>query len=324
MPQEYTEAQKQEVLEMFNSVGISATIKHFKGRIGMYTIRSWCVPGWKEERTQKTTEYRAKTHTKAGQRKYSEDFKNDVRAYYIRFGLEATIQTYRDQVWPETIKYWCKAEHQLDVKQAALESYNENKSDPEFLKKRAEASREFRKTEHGKEYIKKYQEENYERYSENAKRHRAENLERYTILTQLYYTLNKERLNALNKIWYQANKDKLRKIELTRYHSNPITKISSAIRVGVRRALKYAKVGKEHPSIIYLGCDIETFKAHIEKQFKEGMSWENHGDWHLDHIKPLSILSNIEDVEVLKELCHYTNYQPLWKEENLSKYNKTT
>jgi hypothetical protein len=68
-----------------------------------------------------------------------------------------------------------------------------------------------------------------------------------------------------------------------------------------------------------LGCDYDFFKAYIERQFKQGMTWENHGKWHFDHIIPVSSAKNEEE---LIKLNHYTNFQPLWAEENLSKSNK--
>jgi hypothetical protein len=70
-----------------------------------------------------------------------------------------------------------------------------------------------------------------------------------------------------------------------------------------------------------LGCSWEEAKKHLEKQFSDGMSWENHGvnGWHIDHIIPLSSANTLEE---LKNLFHYTNLQPLWAFDNLSKGNK--
>lgn len=73
-------------------------------------------------------------------------------------------------------------------------------------------------------------------------------------------------------------------------------------------------------SIYYLGCSIEHARAHIERQFELGMTWENHGvlTWHIDHIRPLASfdLSKQEDVA---RATHYTNLRPVWASENLSK-----
>ncbi len=80
------------------------------------------------------------------------------------------------------------------------------------------------------------------------------------------------------------------------------------------------KDNKEKKSIEYLGCTIEEFKQHIEEQFKEGMSWDNHGEWHIDHITPLKYGN--PTLEEVVERLHYTNTQPLWAAENIAKGNK--
>ncbi len=68
-----------------------------------------------------------------------------------------------------------------------------------------------------------------------------------------------------------------------------------------------------------LGCTIKEFKVYIENKFTDGMTFENHGKWHLDHITPLASATTEE--EVIK-LNHYTNFQPLWAEDNLKKGSK--
>lgn len=68
-----------------------------------------------------------------------------------------------------------------------------------------------------------------------------------------------------------------------------------------------------------LGCSIEEFRKYIETKFQDGMTLENYGKWHLDHIKPISLAQTEE--EVIK-LCNYTNFQPLWAYDNMSKGNK--
>jgi hypothetical protein len=69
-----------------------------------------------------------------------------------------------------------------------------------------------------------------------------------------------------------------------------------------------------------LGCSIQDFRQHIEKQFKPGMTWQNYGfyGWHLDHILPCAHF-DLKDLEQQKLCFHYSNYQPLWWNENFSK-----
>ena len=70
-----------------------------------------------------------------------------------------------------------------------------------------------------------------------------------------------------------------------------------------------------------IGCNWEQLKKYLESKFQQGMSWENYAyyGWHIDHIIPLASASNREEME---KLCHYTNLQPLWAQDNLSKGDK--
>lgn len=70
-----------------------------------------------------------------------------------------------------------------------------------------------------------------------------------------------------------------------------------------------------------LGCSIEKFKLWMEMHWSDGMTWDNYGEWHIDHSKPLSSF-NLKNREELLKACHFTNLKPMWAEENLQKSNK--
>ena len=84
------------------------------------------------------------------------------------------------------------------------------------------------------------------------------------------------------------------------------------------------KFTKSKSTFKLLGCDMITFRSHVEKQFTEGMTWDNHGNgdnkWNFDHIKPL-LYKNPDQSEMEKRM-HYKNIQPMWAKENQSKNNR--
>jgi hypothetical protein len=81
-------------------------------------------------------------------------------------------------------------------------------------------------------------------------------------------------------------------------------------------AFKKLKYSRKSSVRQLLGADFEVVRAHLEETFKEGMSWSNHGLWHIDHRKPLA---GAADEDTLRQLFHYKNLQALWATENLSK-----
>ena len=96
-------------------------------------------------------------------------------------------------------------------------------------------------------------------------------------------------------------------------------KLIHTIRVRVKDVLRGHS--KSDSTINMLGCTINELWIHLEKQFKQGMTRENHGKWHIDHIKPCSSFDLTKPEEQAK-CFHYTNLQPLWASENLAKGSK--
>lgn len=178
---------------------------------------------------------------------------------------------------------------------------------------------------------KNYREQNPEARKLTIKNWKSKNPE----YDRNYYLNNTESINRRNKEWYENNKEKHRdnnkiwtekNIEKVReYHNNliklqrktdPLKRLIFNTRNRIISVLK----NKTKTSFDIVGCSPEFLKEHIEKQFTEGMSWDLMGRHiHIDHIIPLSSAKTEEEIY---KLCHYTNLQPLWAEDNLRKSNK--
>jgi predicted nucleic acid-binding Zn ribbon protein len=113
--------------------------------------------------------------------------------------------------------------------------------------------------------------------------------------------------------------DYMRKYHKERRDNDPKFNMIGRIRHRTREAIKRGGFTKRSKTYNMLGCEWETLKEHIEKQFVDGMSWDNMSEWDLDHIYPLSWCYTIEELEIYS---HYTNLKPLWREDNLKKGNK--
>lgn len=127
-----------------------------------------------------------------------------------------------------------------------------------------------------------------------------------------------EIINIIDDI---KTKKRLKNRELGRkYDKLPNRKIGNLLKKRIRCALKRSKSTKSFKTQELIGCSIEELKIHLESLFKPGMTWENRGvnGWHIDHIRPC-VSFNLSDPEQQKQCFHYTNLQPLWAEENMSK-----
>lgn len=100
----------------------------------------------------------------------------------------------------------------------------------------------------------------------------------------------------------------------------PIGHLAHSIRGRVYTSLKRGQQIKTQSTLNYLGASIDTIKEHIASKFEEGMSWDNHGEWHIDHIVPIKYDDPTLEQQI--ERLHYTNLQPLWAAENVSKNNR--
>jgi hypothetical protein len=104
--------------------------------------------------------------------------------------------------------------------------------------------------------------------------------------------------------------------KLAKRLQDPIFDMTMRLRARIWMAFRLKKWTKKASAHVLLGADYKTVSAHIESLFKNGMTWENRCQWHIDHIIPLASAKSIEE---LLPLFNYTNLQPLWAKENMSK-----
>ena len=150
---------------------------------------------------------------------------------------------------------------------------------------------------------------------------------------------NKKKHNDYNKKWREENEvyrknyyktfekqneemtEKRRKRYNKRRKMDPLFRLIINMRTQLNVILKEKNINKKNKTLDILGCTPQELKIHLEKKFKPGMNWANHGvyGWHVDHIVPLNLAKTIDDVEYL---MNYKNLQPLWATENILKSDK--
>lgn len=166
---------------------------------------------------------------------------------------------------------------------------------------------------------KTYRAKNKDKINSRKKLYRKLNPEAHKIISRRTYRKNLEKIKIRSKMMYQKNKKEIHLKMKIKYHTDIQYRLALNLR---RRMHKLIKRSDRNGSAVRdLGCSLNQFKLYIESKFSEGMSWDNYGKWHLDHIYPISRVDLTNRDEFLK-IAHYTNYQPLWAEDNLKKSNK--
>ena len=165
-------------------------------------------------------------------------------------------------------------------------------------------------------YNKSYYEKNKEKIINQVKEYSKKNDKKKYL--KEYYHNNKEKnkeYRKLNKERYKELRKKYRELK----KSDPLYQLSLRVRKLISKVIKRNGYSKKSKTQEILGIEFDGFKLYIENLFKEGMSWENFGEWHLDHKIPISWAENEDD---LVKLNHYTNLQPLWAKDNIKKNRK--
>lgn len=224
--------------------------------------------------------------------------------------LEKDITEYtnnkRNKDGKETICKACGKEKRKNTREKQLESQRKWRAkNPDYMK-------EYQQSEKRQEYQKKYYEANSQGYKDRKKEWRKENPQREKEARDKYREENKEKLNEYYREW-KAKK----RLDDMQYKLKE--NISRRIRYELNTLLKGKKSKR---TTEYIGCSIEELKEYIEKQFTEGITWDNYGSvWHIDHIIPCASW-NLEDEFENKCCWNFRNLRPLFASENQSKNDK--
>lgn len=229
--------------------------------------------------TKKYSDEELKQRRKESRRKYLAKNKNKRNKYQQEYRKKNRLELEHKYK-----KYYEKNRDKIRLKQ---KEYRKNNKDIILNK-----SREYHKKnkEREKEYRKNYRKNNPEK---DKKRH------------QDYYKNNKQKIS---KRINQYNKKRKKHDIGYKIKCNLVKRLCMVIKRNER---------KGH-TVELLGCSINDFKNHIKSKFTEGMTWENYGEWHIDHIIPCAVF-DFTKTEAQKFCFHYTNMKPMWGNENKSK-----
>jgi len=189
--------------------------------------------------------------------------------------------------------------------------------------------------EHRRDYAKKYKHNNPDKIIAKRKRHYERHKDKILKQTSEWQKKNPQKVKERNerwlkkhpgysafntKRWRRNNRDRFNKWSRN-YNKIPKKRIYHSMSANIKHCLKNKKNGYHWEDLV--GYTVYDLKKYLESQFTDGMTWDNYGKWHIDHIKPVSWFNftSYEDRE-FKQCWSLDNLQPLWAKDNLSKGNK--
>jgi hypothetical protein len=162
---------------------------------------------------------------------------------------------------------------------------------------------------------------------EYLKEYRLTNINKIKKYKTEYRKIHKESIREYD-LKYRENKNRYRRtnrvnlaLYMKKYRNILKNKVKSNLRYRCWSVLK--GISKSESTLKLLGCSLNHLIKHLESKFNSGMSWKNYGyyGWHIDHIKPCASFDLSKPSEQRK-CFHYSNLQPLWAKDNLSKNDK--
>lgn len=192
---------------------------------------------------------------------------------------------------------------------------------------------------------------NKEKAAATTKAYREENKEICVARAQTWAEENREKSRAIKAAWKKRNPDVVRRhareaarrdpekqaarklayraenrhVERAylrkRRAENPLQKLHDSMGNRFRDVLRSNKGGRSWKHLA--GYDVHQLKARLESLFLEGMTWENYGEWHIDHIRPVASFDfSVDLIQTVRACWALSNLQPLWALDNIKKGKK--
>ena len=212
-------------------------------------------------------------------------------------------------------KYREKNEETL--KEKNRDYYYLKRHDNDWVTKENDRKKEWKKNNPDK--VKKWALENKDKTNTRRRELYKEAPERFKKNRIKWESKNKEKKKEINKLYKKNNKEKVNKYTREYAQNNPLERLKRRVRARTYGAIKKQGWRKKTKTYEVLKCEWSELKMHIENQFDKDMSWENMGEWDIDHRIPLASAKN--EFELIA-LGHYLNLQPMWSSENSSKQDK--
>jgi hypothetical protein len=169
-----------------------------------------------------------------------------------------------------------------------------------------------------KKYSDKYYNNNKDKCLKYGHEYYKNNKDERNKYTREYYKEHSLEHKEYNKAYYKRNKEKFREYA-KRYKNNIELATIKWMRNALYRTEQQGFNKVKMNTIMEFGYTPKQLIERIECQFKDGMSWKNRNEWHIDHKKPISKFSKNTNSKTINMLC---NLRPIWAEENLSKGNR--
>jgi hypothetical protein len=167
-----------------------------------------------------------------------------------------------------------------------------------------------------KESQRKWNEKNPERLKAIRAKWVAKNREKLREIDKRYCRKNRNKIIGRQLAYEKRNRPKINAYRRNRFATDSNFRLAMYLRNRFNAALSGRVKGGS--AVRSLGCSIPELKDYLASKFRPGMTWDNYGEWEIDHILPLG-RADLSNAEVVKKLCHYSNLQPLWRVENRTK-----